>query len=199
MVETMAEGDRFNWRLPLYAALGALIVFVPVATWTSEAIFYILVVAPIISLLLGIFLLKAAIAKKPRRCLSMASMLAIYWVISAALVVNYSAIRSAARWFVWSQRYKASVLAQPDSANGEWKHIEWDGWGFPGAGDTTVFLVFDPTDSLAAAAKSHQAGKFNGIPCKVPLVSRLESRWYAVVFYTDEYWGKRNRDCGLED
>jgi energy-coupling factor transporter transmembrane protein EcfT len=199
MVEKTAEEDRFSWRLPPYAALGALIVFVPVAIWTSEAIFYILVVAPIISLLLGIFLLKAAIAKKPRRCLSMLSMLAIYWVISAALLVNYSAVRSAARWFLWSHRYKAEVLAQPDSANGEFKHIEWDGWGFPGAGDTWVYLVFDPTDSLAAAAKNPQPGKFSGIPCRVPLVSRLESRWYAVVFYTDEYWGKRNRDCGLKD
>jgi len=33
-----------------------------------------------------------------------------------------------ARWLVWSRSYKAEVLAQPDSANKELKHIEWDGW-----------------------------------------------------------------------
>jgi len=61
-----------------------------------------------------------------------------------------------------------------------------------------VFLVFDPTDSLSAAAKSHSPGKFKGIPCEVPLVRRLESHWYTVRFYTDEYWGRRNAlDCGL--
>ena len=29
----------------------------------------------------------------------------------------------------WSHRYKVEVLAQPAPANGELKHIEWDGWG----------------------------------------------------------------------
>jgi len=85
---------------------------------------------------------------------------------------------------VWSHWYKAEVLAQRDSATGELKHIEWDGWGFAGAGDTTVYLVFDPTDALSAAAQSHQPGKFGGLPCEVPFVRRLQSRWYAVRFYT---------------
>jgi hypothetical protein len=97
---------------------------------------------------------------------------------------------------IWSRDYKAEVLAQKDSARGELKHVEWDGSGFPGAGDTTVYLVFDPTDALSAAAKSHRPGKFNGIPCEVSLVHRLESHWYAVRFYTDEWWGRRNAlDC----
>ena len=54
-----------------------------------------------------------------------------------------------------------------------------------------------PNRFLSAAAKSHQPGKFVGIPCTVPLVSRIESQWYAVRFYTDEWWGRRNAlDCG---
>ena len=65
--------------------------------------------------------------------------------------------------------------------------MEWDGWGFVGM-DTTVYLVFDPTDSLSSAAATHQSGKFVGIPCKVPKVSRLENQWYAVTFYTNQYW-----------
>ena len=62
------------------------------------------------------------------------------------------------------------------------------GWGFPGAGDTTVYLVFDPNNSLAAAAHSHAPGKYNGLPCEVFKVRRLEIHWYTVQFYTDTAW-----------
>jgi hypothetical protein len=199
MVEKAPHEDRFNWRLPTYAAVGALVVLVSVATWTSESIVYALTVVPPVSLILGISSLRAAIAKKPRQSLSRLSMLIVFWIVSVALLRNYFEIRNASRWLLWSDRYKADVLAQADSANGELKHIDWDGWGFPGAGDTTVYLVFDPTDSLASAAKSHQPGNFNGIPCKVPVVGRLEGRWYAVIFYTDEHWGKPKLDCGIYD
>ena len=92
---------------------------------------------------------------------------------------------------MWSYGYKKQVLAQPAPANGELKHIEWDGWGWAGQ-DTTVFLVFDPTESLAVAATSRQPGKFNGIPCEVFLVRRLEGHWYTVQNYTDQGWGECN-------
>jgi energy-coupling factor transporter transmembrane protein EcfT len=188
MSEKTAERDRFNWRLMLYAVLGTFVVFVSVAIWTSEGIFYLLVVAPIISLFLLIF----AKLKKRRQRVSILSMLVVYWAVSAVLVANYSAIRETSRWLVWSRDYKAEVLTQKGSADGQFKHIEWDGWGFPGAGDTTVYLVFDPEDLLAAAARSDQHGTFSGIPCKVDHVRRLESHWYSVRLYTDEYWDRRN-------
>ncbi len=112
--------------------------------------------------------------------------------VAAAFVWNYSTIRTVARWALWSHDYKSRVLAQPVAVNGELRHIEWDAWGYPGAGNTTVYLVFDPTDSLLAAAVSHQPGKLGGIPCEVPSVRRMESHWYTVQFYTDESWGKCN-------
>jgi hypothetical protein len=155
------------------------------------------VVVPIVSCALCILLVADAIDRKLHRCFSIVLTLAIYWAISAALFVNYSGVRSAARWCLWSRHYKASVLAQPDSKNGELKHIDWDGWGFPGAGNTETYLVFDPTDSLAAASKSRQPGKFDGIPCSVYRVSRLEGRWYAVLFYTGYRWGEQEGDCGV--
>ena len=126
-------------------------------------------------------------------------MLAIYWVFSFVFIKNHSAIRNAARWSVRSHRYKAEVLAQPNPPSEELKHVDWDGWGFPGAGDTSVYLVFDPTNSLAAAARSHQPGKFPGIPCTVPAVNRLENQWYAVLFYTHERRGKPHAECGMND
>jgi Uncharacterised protein family (UPF0149) len=87
-------------------------------------------------------------------------------------------------------------MAQPSNAQfGELKHIEWDGWGWAGQ-DTTVYLVFDPSDSLLTAARKHAHGKFEGIPCEVAGVSQLDSHWYAVQFYTNEFWGRRNElDC----
>jgi hypothetical protein len=115
-------------------------------------------------------------------------------VITVAVAWNFYSIRTATKWFLWSQRYKSEVLAQSGGAAGELKHIEWDGWGW--VGDTTVYLVFDSTDSLSVAAADHAPGKFNGIPCEVAQVSQLESHWYTVQFYTDEFWGRRNAlDC----
>jgi hypothetical protein len=72
------------------------------------------------------------------------------------------------------------------------KHIEWDAWGFPGAGYTTVYLVFDPNDSLSAAAKNDSNGKFSGIPCGVSPVHKLESHYYSVILYTDTDWSHCN-------
>jgi hypothetical protein len=188
------EGDRFNWRLPLYALLVALIVFIPAAICDS-LILYIFVSIPLLSIIAAL-LIYAATGKKLRRCLSIVSMLVIYCAISVVLIVYDVKNSSAIRWWVWSHGYKARTLAQPASANGELKHVEWDGWGWAGQ-DTTVYLVFDPADSLSAAAISHQPGKFNGIPCEVYLVRRLESHWYSVQFYTDEFWGRRNAlNCG---
>jgi len=89
-----------------------------------------------------------------------------------------------------AHHYKAEVLVQP-IAKGQLKHIEWDGWGMAGQ-DTTVYLVFDPTNSLSSAAVSKRSGKFNGLPCEVFQVRRLENEWYTVQFYTNESWGKTN-------
>ena len=181
-------GNRVDWRLPLYTVVGALILF-SIGPYDLSVVIYVFVGA-----IVSMFLLSDAIGKRRRQSLLA---LVIFWAASAILVRNYSAIRDECRWLVWSHEAKPQVLAQRDSATGELKHIEWDGWGFAGAGNTTVYLVFDPTDALSAAARSRRPGKFGGLPCEVPLVHRLQSHWYVVRFYTDELWGQRNAlDCG---
>ena len=184
-----AKGGWHNWWLLLYAALGTCVIFVSVAIWTPEVFFYILIVVPLISLALGGSLLILALAERRRWAVLVLWLLITYWVISAALVPNYFAIRTSARWLIWSTDYKSEAQAQPASVSGELKHLEWDGWGWAGM-DTTVYLVFDPTDSLSDAAKSRRPGKFKGIPCEVPLVKRIESRWYAVEYYTNAGWNR---------
>jgi len=183
----MTERDRFDWLFPFYGAIGALLLFVPTMTDGTRIVgtLYLFVAVPVISLILMV----VAIRKKGLRRLAVFSMLVAYWATSWGLLMNSRDLRTTTRWLLWSNDYKTKVLAQPDSANGGLKHIEWDGWGFPGAGDTVVYLVFDPNDSLSTAAKSHSSGKFSGIPCEVPRVRRLESRYYSVLFYTDTDWG----------
>ncbi|HEY4948896.1 MAG TPA: hypothetical protein VIH88_01055 [Candidatus Acidoferrales bacterium] len=99
--------------------------------------------------------------------------LSLFVVIASVLVWNYSAVKTEARWLLSSRHYKSDVLSEHSPPGGELKHIAWDGWGWAGQ-NTTVYLVFDPTDSLSMAAATHESGKFVGIPCDVPKVCRLE-------------------------
>jgi hypothetical protein len=36
MVEKKTEEDRFNWRPPLYAAIGAFLIFLPISLYSSQ-------------------------------------------------------------------------------------------------------------------------------------------------------------------
>lgn len=108
---------------------------------------------------------------------------ALWWVA----IGHDSTLGTTARWLARSHQYKAEVLAQPETKNGELKHVKWSEWGW-GAQDTTVYLAFDPADSLSSAANSHQPGKYHGMPCEVLLVRRIESHWYTIQFYTDQDW-----------
>src|ERR1700733_7013518 len=191
MAEKTIERDQFNWRLPFAALLGTPLIFLILAISQRESLVYLFFVVPIISLLLIVPAVYSAIGRNRIRCLSILSMLAIFWILSVPLFKNYLAIRSAARWSIWSNDYKAKVAAQPIPANGNLKHLNWDGWGWGGE-NTEVYLVFDPTDSLSEAAKTHQPGKFGGLPCKVDRVFRLERNWYAAQFYTGTDWDHCN-------
>ena len=183
----------------LYAALAAVVIFAAIEVCQADTSLFLwaFVVAPIL-LVSTIFLaIDAAVSRRNRRrSLQHLTTLAILWVVGAAFFYVSdlrfpTAIRSTARWLVRSQGYKTQVLAQPSSPTGDLKHIEWDGWGMFNQ-DTVVYLVYDPADSLAAAAKSRQPGKFDGLPCEVPLVRRLESHWYTAQYYTDQTWDSCN-------
>ncbi|HXN64278.1 MAG TPA: hypothetical protein VN862_03030 [Candidatus Acidoferrales bacterium] len=185
---------RFGWRLPLFAAIVGLIVFVPIATCQADTFVFVnaFIVVPAL-LAISVALVVYGLGSNGRRHLiAITATVAILWAIPSSLFLfnreHPFALRETARWLAWSREYERKVLAQPNSANGDLNHIEWDGSGFAGVANNTVFLVFDPADTLSAAAKRHQPGKFNGIPCDVRLIRRMESRWYAVLFYTDQTW-----------
>ena len=90
-------------------------------------------------------------------------------------------------WLVQAGGDKAKVLAQPTSPNGKLKYIEWYGWGMAGQ-ETSVFLVFDPTNALSESVVAHGPTKVPNTQCEVAYVQQLEKNWYAVLMYTNEDW-----------
>jgi hypothetical protein len=98
-------------------------------------------------------------------------------VFAIAWNFDYFGWHSRARWFVRASEYKTKVMSEPLGQNGSLRHLEWDGWGFPGAGDTVLYLVFDPNDQLLDASITGRPGKYAGVPCEVVRVRRMEKNW----------------------
>jgi hypothetical protein len=179
-----ATRDRFNWLLPFFAAIGALILFVPIIYFGGNSGILLVLFAPVISFTLLVVALIHAFRKRVLRGLAVLSMLVVYWAVSWFLLMNFHELHSTIQWSLQKKEWKMKLQAQPDFSNGELEHTIWDGSGIPCC-DTWVYLVFDPKDSLLAAAKSRSPGRFSGIPCEVHRVHRLESHYYSILFYTD--------------
>jgi hypothetical protein len=180
--------------MPLSVAVATGIVFALLVIYSAYGLFvYLFLIAPIICVTFLVLLVISAIRKRKRDCLSAALGLAAFVAVSVPLVLNKDDLRASLRWLLWSRHFKAEVLAQPAPVNAELRHMEWEATGFAGVANQTVYLVFDPADSLSVAGRSHTPIKTIGIPCEVPHVRRLESQWYSVWFYADEVWGQQNR------
>lgn len=188
---------RFNWRTQVFnSLLGSMVVFAAIGLLNSDAsLFLFIFINAVLSVSIIFLLIYAAFGKNRRQSRRQLLTLAILWIVATSFLLfdraHPIAIRSTARWLASSRSYKAQVLAQQQPPNGEFKHIDWDGWGMF-AQDTEVYLVYDAADSLRAAAASDEPGKFGGIPCEVLSVRRLESHWYSVTFYTGETWDHCN-------
>jgi hypothetical protein len=164
-----ASKDRINWWLPSWVVLGAGVVLLFLIIESAEApLLYFLFIAPVSCFILLLVLLAAVIRKRPCHCLSVLLAMVGFVAISWGLGRNEGALRPFFRWLLWSRRYKAELTAGPDPAKGELKHVVWDVSGFVPTGFDIMYLVFDPTDSLANAAKLKTQGRFVGIPCGVP-------------------------------
>jgi hypothetical protein len=176
--------SRLGWRMPFCAVLAAIVLCVPLTVDINgmDAL-YLFVIAPSLFIIGVCALIYAAVRKK----LQVALMVTTFWAAFTVLFIYSVPVHIVAKWLLWSHKYKNEVLAQPLSTNGDLKHLEWDGWGWGGQ-DISVFLVFDPMDSLREAAKNTRGGRFNGIPCEVSLVRRMEAHWYILFFnyYVDQ-------------
>ena len=180
------KGSNFNWWLPTYGALGAVILLLPTLIWGNDAVAFFASIP--LAVIVVVILLAVALTKLRRQSLAVAAMICIFLVLALSLFRSSDYLRTTTRWLIHSRSYKAQVLNQPNPSDGSLKHIEWDGCGFAGAGDTTVYLVNDPNDRLEEATEKHSPGKFIGLPCEAVRVRRLENHWYTVLFYTDTDW-----------
>ena len=171
---------------PLLGALATFLLFATFAIWGSfdfgEAGYFLLVA------LSFVLLIALALSRRGRQRTTLFATAGAVLLTSLAIFKAGYDFRAWVRWTLGSWGTKADVQAQTPSDNGQLRHTLWDGWGFAGAGDTDVFLVFDPKDALALAAKTKASGAFTGLPCEVYRVRRLEPHWYAVTFYTNTSW-----------
>jgi hypothetical protein len=174
-----------KWQLPLYGALAAMLVLLPKIVFGNGVAFF---VTMLLGAIVCLALLLVAILKIRRQTISSLLMVVVFCAVCWALFRISDDVRTVCRWALHKNAYKAEVLAQPSATDARLKHVEWDGWGGFGAGDTVVYLVFDPNNSLASAARTGSPGKFSGIPCEVVRERRLENQWYTVLFYTNEDW-----------
>lgn len=186
MGERAANPPR--WWLPFCGCAGAAIVVLPSLVLGNgmETFLVTVAIGAIIGLTVFVVLFRS-VRRQSTAALPVILMAAVFCAGSWLLFKSSDDVRTTGRWLLQSGRYKAAILAQPDPINRELKHAEWDGWGFAGQ-ETTVYVVFDPNDSLRGAAESHSPGKYAGIPCEVYNVRRLENRWYRVRFYTNTDW-----------
>jgi hypothetical protein len=181
--------DRILWWLPVSVVLGASLLLLPLMMWDADApLLYVLLIFPVVCFIGFLWLLAAAIRKKPWQSLSVLLALVGLVAVSWSLGRNEDTLRPFLRWLLRSRQYKAELMSQPEPARGELKHFVWDTSGFVFSGFNVTYLVFDPSDLLADAARRKAPGRVDGIPCKVFRVSRLEKQWYAVRFYTEQDW-----------
>ena len=188
------EPKPLNWRVVICTAVIALVASFSIAVRQADTALFLnlFLVGPALIAISIFLVVYVTVGKGRERRSTLLSALAAVWLVSFLCFAYQPRLRTTARWLAWSGQYKNEVFAQKTPTEGELQHVEWDGWGFAGM-DTTVYLVFDPTDSLSSAASTHQSGKFAGIPCEVPKVSRLENQWYAVTFYTNQDWARCNQ------
>lgn len=177
-----------HWLLPLLAIIlaGAIDFFVIAFGALLDA----MLAASMVSLMLVTFLIiNAATAKAFSKLLPLLLLifpLGFTWYIWVPR--HMIDLHDSTRWVVLSQMYKKKVLALPEPADGQLKHTEWNTFGFAGIGDRVVYLAYDPKNFLLKASHTNEPGKFSGIPCTVPKVTKLESQWYLISFYVDTDW-----------
>jgi hypothetical protein len=175
------KAKRARWiELSCVAVLG-LLAFIPLQLLESDEASLVFAFVALIATLVLIGLVIAS------RSFVGVAIVAAYIVTALALVSNGAyPLRENVRWAAFASQAKANALASHPRGQ-QLPHAVWDAWGWAGM-DTSVYLVFDPNDSLLAASRLKSPGKPPGIPCAVYSVHQMEPHWYSVHFFTSEEW-----------
>jgi len=184
------------WRFPMVGAATAMLILLSLFLFAGDPTLWLLfLVIPCVALLLFV-LLVLLIFRRTRRF--SAGLLLATLVFVGIMTAGWrfeATLRPRVRWAFLSRGFKRQVLAQPNGPHGDFKHVEWDGWGGVPIGDWTAYVVFDPTDSLKAESGREHPGMITGIPCDVLSVRRLEPYWYSVTLEMNEYWERCGKDA----
>ena len=143
--------NRFNWKLAFYltgCGLFAVLLIELCNAFDILEILYFIALVPLIGLILLLLAIVSAVRKRKRQSLSVVLALIAYCGSSWLLWKSSMDLRPTERWLLHSGTYKAEVLAQPSTQNGELRHVEWDSWGMF-AQDTQAYLTYDPSSSLS--------------------------------------------------
>jgi hypothetical protein len=165
-------------------AFGFYIPFLYRKSFDLESLGYMLLLL-LLTIAFGIGIVVRRIFQK--RWISRTSLFAVlfFLLVSVSMFLSTEHLRPWARWLVASGRYTNLVLQQEPDAQTGLRHIDWDGWGWAGM-DTSVELVYDPTDSLAHEIKYNPKGRFAEIAEKTHFIQRLGRGWYSLTLYTDQ-------------
>ncbi len=176
-----------GWRIALGAA-GGFVVVMPRVIGGNDILAFL--ASALIALLVFFFLLGLSLRGKRHLILSSVLMVLLFFASTWFMNRFADAAHEHARWLLSSRSSKEKVLATPEVPIGDFRHIEWDGWGFAGVGDTTVYLVYDPSEALSnqLTGKKQPAITLLGVPCGIWKAERMEDHWYLVTFYTDLSW-----------
>lgn len=179
--------NRALWSFPIAGALIATALYTPLLyakQFDLESLGYILLL-----FVLAVICLIVVIVHRLRS----RHWIGLKWIFAAVAFLGISTLmfhftehlRPWARWLLAADRYTNLVLEQePDRQTGL-RYIQWDGWGWAGT-DTSVELVYDPSDSLAHEIRYNPKGRFAEVADKTAFVQRLGHGWYSLTLYTGE-------------
>jgi hypothetical protein len=144
-----------------------------------------------IALALALLLIVRAVTRRARQRVMTLLMLAAWLPLSIFLLSHYTLARDHIRWLLLSEAYKDRILAQPVSAKQEFNMP----YGISGALREwirrSIWSSIRLTLSQGRCMRCHPSER---AVCLAPSfgVRRLERQWYAVLFYTETYWGQGN-------
>lgn len=178
------------WTQPLIGALAAFVFYLPflyLKRFDLESLVYLLAVT-VVTFAIGIGVIARRIIVKRWASRRFLVAVAAFCAVTILMFWRTEGLRPWARWLVASERYKQAVLRQAPGRQSGLRHIEWDGWGWAGM-DTSVELVYDPTDSLEQELKQNPKGRFADVAARTAKIERLGKGWYSVTLFTSEAWG----------
>lgn len=184
---------RHRGLISALSALAAFVMYLPLLYLKSfdlESVLYLLGLL-LATFALGIGIVVRRLWKKRWTNWHLLFAVAVFWAVSVSMFLSMYSLRPWARWVIASGKYKTLVLQQkPDRGSGL-RHMEWDGWGWAGM-DTSVELVYDPSDSLAREFNQNPNGRFSEVALKTAKVQRLCKNWYSLTLFTSETWDSDN-------